>query len=132
MQVSVDNLVFLLAGLVIGGLLAYLFIRSLLSRAEGLASGMQSELDNLRNDKVQREAELSRLSHENVSLETRLEDAFIHVLLMVILLTGFVIEGARMAVTEIGTSLSLWSPVGLLFAKGLAGIDKHLDSQLHH
>lgn len=73
MQVSVDNLVFLLAGLVIGGLLAYLFIRSLLSRAEGLASGMQSELDNLRNDKVQREAELSRLSHEKVSLETRLE-----------------------------------------------------------
>ncbi len=73
MQVSVDNLVFLLAGLVIGGLLAYLFIRSLLSRAEGLASGMQLELDNLRNDKVQREAELSRLSHEKVSLETRLE-----------------------------------------------------------
>jgi len=73
MQVSVDNLVFLLAGLVIGGLLAYLFIRSLLSRAEGFASGMQSELDNLRNDKVQREAELSRLSHEKVSLETRLE-----------------------------------------------------------
>lgn len=73
MQVSVDNLVFLLAGLVIGGLLAYLFIRSLLSRAEGLASGMQSELDNLRNDKVQREAELSRLSHEKVSLETRLD-----------------------------------------------------------
>jgi len=73
MQVSVDNLVFLLAGLVIGGLLAYLFIRSLLSRAEGLASGMQIELDNLRNDKVQREAELSRLSHEKVSLETRLD-----------------------------------------------------------
>lgn len=73
MQVSVDNLVFLLAGLVIGGLLAYLFIRSLLSRAEGLASGMQLELDNLRNDKVQREAELSRLSHEKVSLETRLD-----------------------------------------------------------
>lgn len=73
MQVSVDNLVFLLAGLVIGGLLAYLFIRSLLSRAEELASGMQLELDNLRNDKVQREAELSRLSHEKVSLETRLD-----------------------------------------------------------
>ncbi|TNF04353.1 MAG: DNA recombination protein RmuC [Gammaproteobacteria bacterium] len=73
MHVSVDNLVFLLAGLVIGGLLAYLFIRSFLSRAEGLASGMQLELDNLRNGKVQRDAELSRLSHEKVSLETRLE-----------------------------------------------------------
>src|SRR5210317_785759 len=64
-------------------------------------------------------------------LETRREDAFIHVLLMVILLTGFVIEGARMAVTEIGTNLSLWSPVGLLFAKGLAGIGEDGQRALH-
>jgi len=64
-------------------------------------------------------------------LETRQEDAFIHVLLMVILLTGFVIEGARMAVTEIGTNLSLWSPVGLLFAKGLAGIGEDGQRALH-
>ena len=55
-------------------------------------------------------------------LETRREDAVIHALLMVILLTGFVIEGARMAATELGSSLAWWSPVGLLFAKALSGL----------
>ena len=39
-------------------------------------------------------------------LETSLDDALMHGLLFVILLTGFVIEGARMAVTELGTPLS--------------------------
>ena len=37
-----------------------------------------------------------------------------------ILITGFVIEGARMAVTELGTPLANWSPVGLVFAKAYA------------
>lgn len=64
-------------------------------------------------------------------LETRREDAVIHGLLMVILLTGFVIEGARMAVTELGTDLALWSPVGLLFAKALAGIGEGGQRALH-
>ncbi len=64
-------------------------------------------------------------------LETRREDALIHGLLMVILLTGFVIEGARMAVTELGTDLSLWSPVGLLFAKGMAGLGESSQRALH-
>jgi Fe-S oxidoreductase/nitrate reductase gamma subunit len=64
-------------------------------------------------------------------LETRREDAVIHLLLMVILLSGFVIEGARMAVTELGTDLSLWSPVGLLFAKSLAGMGEESQRALH-
>jgi Fe-S oxidoreductase/nitrate reductase gamma subunit len=64
-------------------------------------------------------------------LETSREDAVIHCLLMAILLTGFVIEGARMAVTELGTDLSLWSPVGLLFAKALANIDESGQRALH-
>ena len=64
-------------------------------------------------------------------LETRREDAFIHALLMVILLTGFVIEGARMAVTELGTDLSLWSPVGLLFAKAMTGLGESSQRALH-
>jgi Fe-S oxidoreductase/nitrate reductase gamma subunit len=64
-------------------------------------------------------------------LETRREDAFIHALLMVILLTGFVIEGARMAVTEVGTDLSHWSPVGLLFAKALSGLGESSQRVLH-
>ncbi len=64
-------------------------------------------------------------------LETRREDAVIHLLLMVILLTGFVIEGARMAVTELGTDLALWSPVGLLFAKVMAGLGESSQRALH-
>ena len=64
-------------------------------------------------------------------LETRREDALIHALLMTILVTGFVIEGARMAVTELGTELAWWSPVGLLFAKMLAGLGEGAQRALH-
>ena len=64
-------------------------------------------------------------------LETRREDALIHGLLMVILVTGFVIEGARMAATELGTDLAYWSPVGLLFAKALAGLGESGQRALH-
>lgn len=45
-----------------------------------------------------------------------------HALMMTILLTGFVIEGSRMAVTEIGTPLAYWSPGGLLVAQSLSWI----------
>lgn len=64
-------------------------------------------------------------------LETRREDAYIHILLMIILVTGFVIEGARMAATELGTDLAAWSPVGLLFAKALAGLGDGGQRALH-
>lgn len=50
-------------------------------------------------------------------LETQKDDAVMHALLFAILITGFVIEGARMAVTELGTPLAIWSPVGLILAK---------------
>ena len=50
-------------------------------------------------------------------LTTKGDDALMHGLLLAILVTGFVIEGARMAVTEMGTPLALWSPVGLAVAK---------------
>lgn len=49
-------------------------------------------------------------------LKTSRDDAIMHGLLMIILLTGFVIEGARMGVTEMNSSLAYWSPVGLVFA----------------
>jgi Fe-S oxidoreductase len=45
-----------------------------------------------------------------------------HGLLFLILFTGFVIEGARMAVTELGTQVAAWSPVGLVVANSIAGI----------
>jgi Fe-S oxidoreductase/nitrate reductase gamma subunit len=57
-------------------------------------------------------------------LETSRDDAIMHGLLFVILVTGFVIEGARMAVTELGTPLSYWSPVGLILAKSMAGMSE--------
>jgi Fe-S oxidoreductase/nitrate reductase gamma subunit len=55
-------------------------------------------------------------------LLTKGDDALMHGLLFTILITGFLIEGARMAVTEMGTPLAAWSPVGLVVAKMLAGI----------
>ncbi len=55
-------------------------------------------------------------------LETKTDDAIMHGLLLTILLTGFLIEGARIAVTELGTPLSFWSPVGLLVAHGISGM----------
>jgi Fe-S oxidoreductase/nitrate reductase gamma subunit len=64
-------------------------------------------------------------------LPTDWEHAFMHGLLLAILLTGFVLEGARLAVTELGTSLALWSPVGLLFARGLAAMDESALRALH-
>ena len=57
-------------------------------------------------------------------LTTKGDDALMHGLLLAILVTGFVIEGARMAVTEMGTPLALWSPVGLGVAKLLGPIDE--------
>lgn len=64
-------------------------------------------------------------------LETKKDDAVMHGLLFAILITGFLIEGARMAVTELGTSLSLWSPVGLVVAKAMAGMGETALRSLH-
>jgi Fe-S oxidoreductase/nitrate reductase gamma subunit len=64
-------------------------------------------------------------------LEIKKDDALMHGLLFAILITGFVIEGARMAVTELGTELAYWSPVGLLFAKGMAGLGEEGLRSLH-
>lgn len=57
-------------------------------------------------------------------LETKRDDVIMHALLFTILITGFIIEGARMAVTEMGTPLSLWSPVGMSVAGFLTGLDE--------
>jgi len=66
-------------------------------------------------------------------LETSRDDAIMHGLLFGILVTGFVIEGARMAVTELphNPDLAIWSPVGLLFAKALAGMGEGGLRSLH-
>ncbi len=59
-------------------------------------------------------------------LETKVDDAIMHWLLLAILLTGFVVEGARMTVTELGTPLAQWSPVGLVIARGFSGTNPEL------
>jgi len=64
-------------------------------------------------------------------LETSRDDALMHGLLFIILATGFVIEGARMAVTELGSPLSWWSPVGLALAKPMAAMGEEGLRSLH-
>ncbi len=59
------------------------------------------------------------------------DDWIIHGLLLTILVSGFIIEGARMAVTELGTPLALWSPVGLLVANSLSGLEEATLRSLH-
>ena len=66
-------------------------------------------------------------------LETSGDDAIMHGLLFTILITGFFIEGARMAVTELphNPALAVWSPVGLLLAKSLSGMAEPSLRSLH-
>ncbi len=64
-------------------------------------------------------------------LESKKDDAAMHGVLFAILISGFVIEGARMAVTELGTPLAAWSPVGLIFAKAMAGMGEESLRSLH-
>ena len=51
------------------------------------------------------------------------DNALMLALLLLILVSGFVVEGLRMAATELGTPLAAWSPVGLVFARFFAGVD---------
>jgi len=64
-------------------------------------------------------------------LPTVWDNALMQGLLLAILMTGFVVEGARIAVTELGTPLAAWSPVGLVLARALAGIDEASLRSLH-
>jgi Fe-S oxidoreductase/nitrate reductase gamma subunit len=64
-------------------------------------------------------------------LITKSDDALMHGLLMAILITGFLIEGARMAVTELNTPLAAWSPVGLVVANMLTGFGEEGLRTLH-
>jgi Fe-S oxidoreductase/nitrate reductase gamma subunit len=66
-------------------------------------------------------------------LETGRDDALMHGLLLAILVTGFLIEGARMAVTEVPgrMELAVWSPVGLVTAQALTGLGEGTLRALH-
>jgi Fe-S oxidoreductase/nitrate reductase gamma subunit len=66
-------------------------------------------------------------------LDTRPDAAFVHLLLLCVLLSGFVVEGLRMAVTEVGGNpvLARYSPVGLLFSLPFAGLQPARLEGLH-
>ncbi len=66
-------------------------------------------------------------------LETIRDDYVVHGLLFAILLTGFVVEGLRMAATEIGVnpSLARFSPVGGMFGQLFVGMSSD-DLSLTH
>jgi len=64
-------------------------------------------------------------------LPTVSDNALMLVLLLLILVTGFLLEGTRMAATELGTSLSWWSPVGLFCAQLFAGMGEAAQRSLH-
>ncbi len=66
-------------------------------------------------------------------LETTWDDKLIYALLMAILFTGFIIEGARMAVTEVqaNPTLAVFSPVGLGTARLLLPLGEGTLRELH-
>lgn len=74
-----------------------------------------------------------RYVYKPKGLTTTWEDYFIGASLTVILLLGFLLEGARMAVTELEANpgLAVWSPVGLLTARLLVGLGEEVIRQVH-
>ncbi len=74
-----------------------------------------------------------RYFYKPKGLVTTRDDYLIAGLLIAILLTAFLIEGARMAVTELenNPTLALYSPVGLLVARLLSGLSESTLRELH-
>jgi len=58
-------------------------------------------------------------------LETIRDDYIIHGILLIILITGFIVEGLRISATELGSGsiLPYFSPVGMIVANIFAGLD---------
>jgi Fe-S oxidoreductase/nitrate reductase gamma subunit len=66
-------------------------------------------------------------------LITIVDDTIIHSLLILIILSGFIVEGLRMAATEIvaNTTLAMYSPVGYLIGQFFLGMNAHDLSVTH-
>lgn len=64
-------------------------------------------------------------------LDSKKDDVIMHGLMLTILVTGFLIEGSRMAVTEMGTNLAAWSPVGNFIGNLLASLNEESLRLLH-
>jgi len=74
-----------------------------------------------------------RFFYKPKGLVTTTDDYIIYGLLIAILLTAYVIEGARMTVTEVNQNptLALFSPVGLLVARLLSGLSESTLREIH-
>ena len=74
-----------------------------------------------------------RYFYKPKGLVTTRDDYLIAGLLIAILLTAYLIEGARMAVTELknNSTLALYSPVGLLVARLLSGLSESTLREIH-
>ncbi len=59
--------------------------------------------------------------------------SLIYAILFTIIISGFLLEGSRMAVTEIqlNPELAVWSPIGLITAKSLTRLDESTLKNLH-
>ncbi len=76
---------------------------------------------------------IRRFIYRPKGLATTRDDYIIYGLLFAILITAYLIEGARMAVTEINQDpyLALFSPVGLLVARLLSGLSETALREMH-
>jgi Fe-S oxidoreductase/nitrate reductase gamma subunit len=74
-----------------------------------------------------------RLFKRGGGLESRLEDWGAHALLLAILITGFLVEGARVAATELvaNPALARYSPGGAAVAAALSGLGEPALASLH-
>ncbi len=74
-----------------------------------------------------------RFIYKPKGLATIRDDYIIYGLLFAILVTAYLIEGARMAVTEINQNpyLAMFSPVGLLVARLLSGLSESTLREMH-
>ncbi|MBM3155598.1 MAG: respiratory nitrate reductase subunit gamma, partial [Chloroflexi bacterium] len=66
-------------------------------------------------------------------LNTILDDGIILSLIAVVIITGYIIEGLRIAVTELAShpEWAIWSPGGYIFARGFSGLDESSARILH-
>lgn len=74
-----------------------------------------------------------RFIKKPTGLETTNQDYVIHFLLLVILITGFLIEGSRIAVTELrqDRGLAMFSPVGFVIAQAFSSFEMPSVMLLH-
>ncbi len=76
---------------------------------------------------------IRRFIYKPKGLATIRDDYYIYGMLFAILVTAYLVEGARMAVTEVNQDpyLAMFSPVGLLVARMLIGLGETTCCELH-